>query len=53
MVPFDLAVLIQRERERDLADARLARHAACFRACCHPNRLDRVARALGVSPRGC
>ena len=51
--PPELVELIQRDRERELSEARLARHATCHRACCHPTRLDRIARAIGLSPAGC
>jgi hypothetical protein len=49
----ELAVLKQRDRERDLSAARLARLASCHRACCNPTRLDRLALAIGLTPSGC
>jgi hypothetical protein len=49
----ELAVLEQRDRERDLSAARLARLASCHRACCNPTRLDRLALAIGLTPSGC
>jgi hypothetical protein len=49
----ELVAFKQRERERELAEDRLARHVACHRACCNPSRLDRMARALGLAPAAC
>ena len=49
----ELVALIQQERERTIAQDRLARLAACVRACCDPSLLDRVARTLRRSPAGC
>ena len=42
----ELVALMQRERERNFEHDRLARIAACARACCNPTRIDRLARAL-------
>jgi hypothetical protein len=53
MNPPDLVELTQRERERSLLSRRLARLAACQRACLHPSRIERLARAIGLSPAGC
>jgi len=49
----ELVALIQQERERSIAHERLARVAACVRACCDPSLLDRVSRALRRSPAAC
>ena len=49
----ELVALIQQERERSIANDRLARHAACVRACCDPSLVSRVARALRLSPTAC
>ena len=49
----ELVALIQQERERSIAHGRLARLAACVRACCDPSLLGRVARALRRSPAAC
>ena len=46
----ELVTLIQQERERSLARDRLARLAACVRACCDPSFASRVVRALRRSP---
>ena len=51
--PPELVALKQRERERELSRARLARLAICRRACCNPSALDRVARVIGLAPAGC
>lgn len=45
--------LVQRERERDSADRRLARIAACLRACCDPTAVARFLRAIGRAPVAC
>ena len=49
----ELVALIQQERERTIAQDRLARLAACVRACCDPSLFSRVARTLRRSPAGC
>jgi hypothetical protein len=49
----ELVSLIQQERERSIARDRLARLAACVRACCDPSFAGRVARALRRSPAAC
>jgi hypothetical protein len=49
----ELVALMQRERERHIEHDRLARVAACARACCNPTRFDRVARALRGAPGAC
>jgi hypothetical protein len=49
----ELVALMQRERERHIEHDRLARIAACGRACCHPTRLDRLAHALRGTPAAC
>jgi len=53
MTTPDLVALIQRERERDLEHDRMARIAACARACCAASLIDRVARAMRLAPSGC
>ena len=45
--------LVQRERERESADRRLARIAACLRACCDPTLLDRFLRTVRRAPAAC
>jgi hypothetical protein len=50
----ELVALIQQERERSIAHDRLARLAACVRACCDPSIVQRIARAFRRSPAaGC
>ncbi len=49
----ELVRLIQSERDVHIRRGRLARIAACARACCHPTLADRVARALGGNPATC
>jgi hypothetical protein len=49
----ELVTLIQQERERSIARDRLARLAACVRACCDPSLVGRVARAFRRSPAAC
>ena len=49
----ELVALIQQERERSIAKARLARLASCVRACCDPSFVGRIARALRRSPDAC
>jgi hypothetical protein len=53
IVPPELALLTQHRRERDLSHDYLARVAACYRACCNPTLLDRIARAIGLAPTAC
>ena len=50
---LELVNLIQLERERYIRDGRLARLAACMRACCSTSRLDRISRALRRTPATC
>jgi hypothetical protein len=45
--------LKQHERERSLSHLHLVRQVACYRACCNPTRLDRIARAIGLAPAAC
>jgi hypothetical protein len=49
----ELVAHIQRDRERLIRQDRLARLAACVRACCSPSLVDRLARALRVAPAAC
>jgi hypothetical protein len=49
----ELVALMERERERHIERDRLARVAACARACCNPTRIDRLARALRAAPAAC
>ena len=49
----ELVALIQREREHHIEQDRLARIAACTRACCSPSLADRFARALHRAPASC
>jgi hypothetical protein len=42
----ELVAQVQRDRERHIEQAHLARIAACVRACCSPSIVDRLARAL-------
>lgn len=42
-----LATTIQRERQGAIEQAPSVRAAACYRACCAPTLLDRVATRLG------
>jgi|PlaIllAssembly_1097288.scaffolds.fasta_scaffold644442_2 hypothetical protein len=49
----ELVALMQRERERHIEHDRLARIAACGRACCHPTRIDRLAHALRGTSAAC
>jgi len=49
----ELVTFIQRQRERDIAQGRLARVAACARACCSTSLIDRLARALRLAPTTC
>ena len=49
----ELVALIQQERERSIAHDRLARIAACVRACCDPSLAARVARAFRRAPAAC
>ncbi len=53
IVPPDLVALKQREREREVANQRLAQRALCHRACCDPTRFDRLVRAIGFAPTTC
>jgi hypothetical protein len=51
----DLVQQIQEQHARDLERARLARIAACARACCAvpTTILDRLVRVLRPAPRPC
>jgi hypothetical protein len=49
----ELVALIQQERERSIARDRLARLAACVRACCAPSLVGRVVRTVRRSPAAC
>jgi hypothetical protein len=50
MIPNqELANALRADRERTIHEGRLAREAACHRACCHPTRLDRIAGRLGLN----
>jgi hypothetical protein len=49
----ELVALVQHERERNIEHDRLARVAACARACCHPTPIDRLARALRGTSAAC
>ena len=48
MIPtIELVHAIQRDRERAMGESVLAQRAACYRSCCAPTRLDRLAHRLG------
>ena len=47
----ELVALIQQERERSIAHDRLARLAACVRACCDPSLVGRVAARVAAVAR--
>lgn len=49
----ELVALIQRDHERHIEQDRLARVAACARACCSTSFTDRLARALRLAPTSC
>jgi hypothetical protein len=49
----ELVALIQHERELDVEHRRLARLAACAKACCSPSLIDRVVRAVRPSTASC
>jgi hypothetical protein len=49
----ELVRLIQSERDAHIRSDRLARIAACARACCNRTLADRIARALGGNPATC
>jgi hypothetical protein len=49
----ELIHLVQRDRERHLEHDRVARILACTRACCSTSLVDRVTRALRLSPTSC
>ena len=42
-----LAESLERDRQRTIEMLPAVRRAACYRACCAPDLLDRVARLLG------
>lgn len=44
----ELVTLLLRERDREVERHRMARIAACVRACCSPSLVARVTRALRV-----
>jgi hypothetical protein len=51
---YEHVALVQRERERTFASARLVRLAAGVRACCDPSLLERLVRVLRpTSPAEC
>jgi hypothetical protein len=50
---LELVSLMQQERERYIRGDRVARLAACMRACCSTSRLDRLARALRRTAAAC
>jgi len=48
MIPTpELVSAIQRDRERSIDASVLAQRATCYRICCTPDRIDRLARRLG------
>jgi hypothetical protein len=49
----ELVSAIQQDRERHIASDRLARIAACARACCSRSTMERLARSLRPSPASC
>lgn len=50
MIPtLELVQALQRDRERAIVASVLAQRAACYRSCCAPTRIDRLARRLGRS----
>ena len=49
----ELIALVQQDRERHIERDRVARILACTRACCSTSIVDRVARALHLSPASC
>jgi hypothetical protein len=49
----ELIALVQADRERHIAQDRVARILACARACCSTSIVDRVARALRLTPTSC
>jgi hypothetical protein len=49
----ELVALIQWERDHHIEHDRLARIAACGRACRNPNLIDRLAHALRGTPAAC
>jgi hypothetical protein len=50
----ELVAAVQQERERYVAQDRLARLVSCFRDCCRPATLvDRLARTLRLAPASC
>jgi hypothetical protein len=49
----ELVAAAQRERERSIEHDRLARLAACVRACCDPSLISRITRAFGRAPAAC
>ncbi|HEX5826328.1 MAG TPA: hypothetical protein VFY23_02325 [Candidatus Limnocylindrales bacterium] len=53
MTTPELTAMIQQERERDIDRDRLARIAACARACCNDSLGARLSRALRLTPSGC
>lgn len=50
---LEYVAVVQQEREREAASSRLARLAACYRACCNPTRVDRLVRAVRGKPATC
>jgi hypothetical protein len=51
--PPELVAELMRDRERMIERARLARLAACFRACCNPSLIDRLVRTLRPARTAC
>jgi hypothetical protein len=50
---YDLLVTVLQDRERAIRGDRLARLAACARACCSTSLATRLARALRLAPTSC
>ena len=49
----ELIALVQRDRERHIERDRVARILACARACCSTSIVDRLSRALHLTPASC
>jgi hypothetical protein len=49
----ELVTLLLLERDREVERARLARIAACVRACCSPSLARRLASMIGLAPAAC
>ena len=50
---IDLVALVLRDHEREIERGRHARLLACARACCSTSRINRLARALRITPTTC